>query len=82
MIHVCGGGWANHRPGLQLQLGHGRVSPASQGYFFFSLSFFFPWCFLLGVFSALLVLSDAFPSFGLSSRSMLLGFVLRGFIFC
>ena len=25
--HVCGGGWANHRPVLQPQFGHGRVSP-------------------------------------------------------
>jgi hypothetical protein len=49
--------------------------------FVFSLSFL-P-LILLWVFSALLVLSETFfPSFGFSSRSMLLGFVLRGFIFC
>jgi hypothetical protein len=37
------------------------------------LPFFFPWCFLLWVFSALLVLSDASSFFVLSARFILLG---------
>jgi hypothetical protein len=46
-------------------------------------TFFFPWCFLLWVFSALLVLSDAlFLLFVLSARFMLLGSFLCGFVFC
>jgi hypothetical protein len=45
--------------------------------------FFFSWCFLPWVFSALLVLSDIFSLFWFFvARFMLLGFVLRGFIFC
>jgi hypothetical protein len=54
-----------------------------EGLFLSSLSlFFFPWCFLLWVFSALLVLSDASSFFCLSARLVLLGSFLRGFIFC
>jgi hypothetical protein len=56
---------------------------ASEVFFSLLSLFFFPWCFLLWVFSASLVLSDA-PSFFLflSARFMVLGSFLRGFIFC
>jgi hypothetical protein len=57
--------------------------PRGRGMFSLLSLFFFPCCFLLWVFSALLFLSDAFSFFfGLSARFMLLGSLLRGFIFC
>jgi hypothetical protein len=47
--------------------------PRVRGFFFLFSLFFFPWRFLLWVFSALLVLSDASSYFCLSARFMFLG---------
>jgi hypothetical protein len=60
----------------------------AEGFFSLLSLFFFPWCFLLWVFSALLVLSDASSFFCFLARFMLLGsfftwvyFLLEPFFF-